>query len=66
MRITLSLLAIVYLIGVAVYLAPSIWAGWSSSNAGMMVENISSDLPQALAWPVSAFRSISGTGPARQ
>jgi hypothetical protein len=58
-RIALSLLAIVYVVGVGVYLGPSIWAGWSSSNAGMMVENVSSALPDALAWPISAFRSIS-------
>ena len=62
MRVVIATLLIVYLIGVGVDLAPAIWSGWSSGNGAIMLGNMTRTLPDALAWPVSAYRSISGTG----
>jgi hypothetical protein len=52
MRALITLLVIVYFIGVGVVLAPTIQANWSISPASHFVESISGELPRALAWPV--------------
>jgi hypothetical protein len=58
MRALISLLVIVYLVGVGVVLAPTIQANWSNSPASQFFETIGRELPRALAWPVAAYRSI--------
>jgi hypothetical protein len=58
MRAVISLLVIVYLVGVGVVLAPTIQTNWSGGSASHFVESIATELPRALAWPVAAYRSI--------
>ena len=49
MRVVVAALLIVYLIGVGVDLASSIWSGWSTGNGSRMMNNITRALPDALA-----------------
>jgi len=58
MRTLLTLLMIVYLVGVGVMLAPTIKANWSTVPASQFVESVVAELPRALSWPASAYRSI--------
>jgi hypothetical protein len=60
-RVIIATLLIVYLIGVGVELAPSVWSGWSTGNGSRMVNNMIGALPDALAWPASAYRGIAGS-----
>jgi hypothetical protein len=58
LRLIFAMLFIVYFFGVGLYLAPGFWAGWDTTNKAVVV-NVTRDLPQALIWPVRAYRSIS-------
>ena len=60
MRLLIALLVIVYLVGVGVALAPTIKANWSTGPASQFVESVATDLPRALSWPATAYRSIAG------
>jgi hypothetical protein len=57
MRLIFALLFVVYFFGVGLYLAPGFWEGWDANKA--VAANVTRDLPQALIWPVKAYRSIS-------
>jgi hypothetical protein len=57
MRVLIALLVIVYLVGVGVALAPTIKANWSTGPASQ-VESVATELPRALSWPATAYRSI--------
>lgn len=61
MRILIALLVIAYLIGVGVTLAPTIKANWTTANASQFVERVVAELPRALSWPATAYRSIAET-----
>lgn len=54
MRILLSLIVIVYLIGVGVALSPTIQAK-DSVTAPDLAARVVQALPNAVAWPVRAF-----------
>jgi hypothetical protein len=58
MRMLFALLVIVYLVGVGVTLAPTIKANWSTAPASHFVESVVAELPRALSWPATAYRSI--------
>jgi hypothetical protein len=58
MRVLIALLVIVYLVGVGVALAPTIKANWSTGPASQFVESVATELPRALSWPATAYRSI--------
>ncbi len=60
MRIIIALIVIVYLIGVGVVLAPTFQAKWSSVPASELAASVGQALPNALAWPISAYHSIAG------
>ncbi len=60
MRVVIAILLIIYVIGVGVELAPSVWSGWSTGNGSLMLGAITRALPEALAWPVLVYRSIMG------
>lgn len=61
MRMLIALLVIAYLVGVGVTLAPTIKANWSTAPASQFVEIVGAELPRALSWPVTAYRSIAET-----
>ena len=60
MRAFIGLIVIVYLVGVGVVLAPSVKGRWDSGTASELSQSIAAALPNALAWPAAAFRSLTG------
>ncbi|MGO9741200.1 MAG: hypothetical protein ACLPN5_06740 [Roseiarcus sp.] len=62
MRALMALIVIVYLVGVGVVLAPAIQSKWSSASASDLATGVGQALPNALAWPVRAYHSITGKG----
>ncbi|MDQ0391136.1 hypothetical protein [Labrys monachus] len=58
MRGIISLLVIVYLVGVGVALAPTVQSKWNNSTASDLTASVVQALPDALAWPARAFRTI--------
>ena len=62
MRGLISLIVIIYLVGVGVALAPAVQEKWNSAVASDFVASIGNDLPYALAWPARLYRNIAGQG----
>jgi hypothetical protein len=62
MRGLISLIVIIYLVGVGVALAPAVQEKWNSATASDFVASIGNDLPYALAWPARLYRSMVGQG----
>jgi hypothetical protein len=60
MRLIIALIVIVYLVGVGVVLAPTIQSKWSSGTASELSASVCDALPNALAWPVRAYHSVTG------
>ena len=56
----LSLLILVYVIGIGVQLAPTVEAAWDKETAAQVTARVMDELPNAAAWPVRAFDSIRG------
>ena len=61
MRLVLALIIIVYLVGVGVILSPVVRGAWNSEPASSLAQNVAQALPNALAWPVRAARSVTGS-----
>ena len=55
-----GMLLTIYLIGVAVALAPTIQANWRTASMSLLGHKIAADLPKALGWPMTAYGAISG------
>jgi hypothetical protein len=62
MRALIALFVVVYLIGVGVALAPTIQTNIRTATAPELASSIVQSLPDALAWPTRAFRTLSGKG----
>jgi hypothetical protein len=60
MRAIIALVLIIYLIGVGVALAPTVRAGWSTAPAAELADGVVKALPDALAWPMRAYRGVTG------
>jgi hypothetical protein len=60
MRLIVALIVILYLIGVGVVLAPTVQGKWSTVPASELTASVWEALPNALAWPVRAFHSLTG------
>jgi hypothetical protein len=60
MRGIIALVVVIYLVGVGVVLAPTVQGKWSSASASELTSSIAQALPEALAWPVRAYHSITG------
>jgi hypothetical protein len=58
MRALIALIAIVYLVGVGVVLSPIVQAEWSSGTASNLAASVGQALPNALAWPVGIYHSM--------
>ena len=61
MRLVISVLLIVYLVGVGVVLAPVVESGWASETASVFAGSVGQALPDALAWPVRLARARAGS-----
>jgi hypothetical protein len=64
MRTFVSLIVIVYLVGVGVELAPTISGKWNSMTAADLFGSVWLELPGALAWPVAAYHRVIDSQPA--
>ena len=60
MRLLIALILIVYLIGVGVVLAPTVAGKWNTATAAELTASVGQALPNAFAWPVAAYHSITG------
>ena len=55
MRIIITLIVIIYLVGVGVVLSSTIQAKWSGASASNLVTSVAQALPHAVAWPARVF-----------
>ena len=62
MRVLIAVIVIIYFIGVGVALAPIVRANWNSETAADFAASVGHALPDALAWPANAYRSLSERG----
>ncbi len=62
MRVLIALLVIIYIVGVGVALSPTIRAKWNGGSASDFATSVAQALPNAAAWPVRAFHSITDHG----
>ncbi len=58
MRVLIALIVIVYLVGVGVALSPTFRSQWNSAPAANLFASVMQELPNALAWPARAIRSV--------
>jgi len=61
MRAFIALVVIVYLVGVAIMLAPTVSTKWSTATASDLFGNVLLELPRALAWPVTIYHRMMDT-----
>ena len=61
MRLLLALIIIIYLVGVGVVLSPVVRSSWNTEPASALAQSVAETLPDALAWPVRAARSVTGS-----
>src|SRR5579871_3560702 len=61
MRLVLAFIIIVYLVGVGIVLSPVVRSTWNSEPASALAESVAQALPDALAWPVRAAHSVTGS-----
>ncbi|CAM5773356.1 hypothetical protein LMIY3S_04151 [Labrys miyagiensis] len=62
MRGLISLLVVVYLVGVGVELAPVVQAQWNSGTAAEFASSVAQALPDAMAWPAKVIRNLTNRG----
>ena len=62
MRAFIACLVIIYLVGVGVALSPTIQAKWGGATASDLATSVAQALPDAAAWPVRAYHSITEHG----
>jgi hypothetical protein len=59
----ITLLVIIYLIGIGVVLAPTIQAQWNTGTASEFSGRILQELPVAAAWPVTLYHRLVDRSP---
>jgi hypothetical protein len=62
MRLLISLIVIVYLVGVGVALSPTIRSNWNTASASDLATTVGRELPNAVTWPAKAFHTIANRG----
>jgi hypothetical protein len=62
MRLLIALVVIIYIVGVGVVLSPTVRATWNGAPASNFATSLADALPNAVAWPVTAFHSITDRG----
>ena len=54
----LSLVVVIYIIGICVDLAPIVRAEWNTAPASELASDVVAHLPEAAAWPVRLFDNL--------
>ncbi len=62
MRALIAVIVILYLVGVGVALSPTIQTNWATASASELAASVAQELPNAVAWPVRAYHSITARG----
>jgi hypothetical protein len=62
MRAIISLIVIIYLVGIGVALSPTIQAKWNNGSASDLAASVAQELPNAVAWPARAYHRITDRG----
>ncbi|SDR53983.1 hypothetical protein SAMN05444161_5645 [Rhizobiales bacterium GAS191] len=62
MRFLIAMIVIIYFVGVGVALSPTLQGKWSGASASDLVTSVAQELPNAMAWPVRAYRSTTERG----
>ena len=62
MRLLIAVLVVVYIAGIGVVLSPTIQAKWIGAPASNFASSVADALPDAAAWPVRAFQSMTNHG----
>jgi hypothetical protein len=57
-RLFIVCILVIYLVGVGVALATAIGSKWSNATASDLAASVLQELPNALAWPLMAHRSL--------
>ena len=65
MRLLVSLIVVVYLVGVGVVLAPTFEAKWNAAPAADLFASLGHELPDALGWPAKAYYALRPSAPAQ-
>ena len=60
MRLLLSIIVIIYLVGVGVVLSPIIRSTWNTEPASVLADRVVQALPDALTWPMKAAHTFAG------
>jgi hypothetical protein len=58
MRLLLTVIVIVCLVGVGVVLSPIVRSPWNGEPASVLANDVVKALPDALAWPARAARAF--------
>jgi hypothetical protein len=53
-----TLLVIIYLVGIGVVLAPTVQGEWNAGTASEFFQSILQQLPVATAWPVTLYHHM--------
>jgi hypothetical protein len=61
MRFLLAIIVIIYLVGVGIVLSPTVRSTWNIEPASVLSDRIVQALPGALAWPVRAAHTFTGS-----
>jgi hypothetical protein len=59
----LTLLVVLYLVGIGVVLAPTVQGEWNSGTASEFFGSIVQELPVAAAWPVTLYHRMMDRSP---
>jgi hypothetical protein len=62
MRLLISLVVIVYLVGVGVALSPTIRSNWNTASASGLAASVERELPNAVTWPAQAYHNLANRG----
>jgi hypothetical protein len=57
MRGLVTMIAIIYLVGIGIALVPIVRANWQSSTSALY-SNVVRALPEAFAWPATTIRAL--------
>ena len=61
MRMLISIVVIIYLVGIGVELAPTFRASWDTVPASQLAGSVVQELPSALVWPRTVYHRVADT-----
>ncbi len=62
MRLLISFLVLIYIVGIGVALSPTVEGKWKDASASEFATSVAHALPDAVAWPATVYHSVTGRG----